>query len=418
MSRLFLRLSLRLFPQLFLRLCRRILLCCFCLCPALLQAADAVSGEAIIADILARGEAAVAGYDPANSLSTANEFSTLYFQRFETLELDLGVKDSQLKQDLEILFGALNGDAMRGAPKARLEADWLLLRAKLVEAERYYGENAVNEDGGARGAFFKALLILLREGVEAMLVVGALATWLRRAGAADRVWVIHAGVVVAIPLSLLTGWVINRLLSTSNAPLALVEGVTLLAASAMLIGVSGWMFARRSAKRWEEWIAKQMETALSSGSLVALAGTACLAVYREGAETTLFYHALAIASPGQQGALYAGLATAVLLLVLLYFVVKKAALALPFGLFFGATAALLYGLAVVFAGQAIIELQAAGQIASIYLPGWPQINALGVAPTAQSLGAQAILLLSPLLWLAWRKLRRNRQAPAPAAHQG
>jgi high-affinity iron transporter len=192
-----------------------------------------------------------------------------------------------------------------------------------------------------------------------------------------------------------------------------VEGVTLLAASAMLIGVSGWMFARRSAKRWEEWIAQQMESALSTGSLLALSGTACLAVYREGAETALFYQALAIASPGQQSALYAGLASAALLLVLLYFVVKKAALALPFGLFFGATSALLYGLAVVFAGQAIVELQAAGKIASIYLPGWPQVSALGIAPTAQSLGAQAILLLLPLLWLARLKLTQNGKTPVP-----
>ncbi|MDR1888921.1 MAG: FTR1 family protein [Zoogloeaceae bacterium] len=392
-------------PRFYPRFCKGVLLILLCLFAPLLHAADDIAGKTVIADILARGEIATANYDPTNALPTADEFSTLYFQRFETLELDLGVKDSGLKNELEILFGALNGDAMRGVPKSRLEADWLLLRAKLVEAERYYGEGAEVEAGGAGSAFFKALLILLREGVEAMLVVGALAAWLRRAGAADRVWVIHAGVAAAIPLSLLTGWAVNRLLATSNAPLALVEGVTLLAASAMLIGVSGWMFARRSAKRWEEWIARQMESALSTGSLLALSGTACLAVYREGAETVLFYQALAIASPGQQSALYAGLACAALLLVALYFVVKKAALTLPFGLFFGATSLLLYSLAVVFVGQAIVELQAAGKIASIYLPGWPQVSTLGIAPTVQSLGAQAILVFVPLTWFVVARYR-------------
>ncbi|MDR2688315.1 MAG: FTR1 family iron permease [Azoarcus sp.] len=359
----------------------------------------AVEGGEVIADILQRGEAAVAAYDPAHPLVTAGEFSALYFERFETLELDLGLKDSSLKNELEILFGALNGNAMRGVPRARLEASWGELRGKLEQARQHYREE---EHASASGTFLKALVILLREGVEAMLVVGALATYLRRSGAADRVWVIHAGVVVAIPLSLLTGWVIDRFLQGSGAPLAVVEGITMIAASAVLLYVSCWLFAKREARRWEEWIAQQVERALGAGSLLALGGAACLAVYREGAETVLFYHALALQSPGHDAALYGGLGCAALLLVVCYFLMRHAALRLPFGFFFGATSVLLYGLAIVFLGQAIVEFQAAGWIASIYLPGFPQVGWLGIAPTAQSLGAQAALLLPPLIWLLWR----------------
>ncbi|MDR0634915.1 MAG: FTR1 family protein [Azoarcus sp.] len=388
----------------------RLILCaCLVLLAAPLRAAP--DGGAVIAEILQRGEAAVAAYDETHPLPSASEFSALYFERLEALELDLALRDAGLKNELEVLFGALNGSAMRGVPRARLEGAWSALRAKLEEAQRLYGEGEGADEGG--GAFLKAFIILLREGVEAMLVVGALAAWLRRAGAADKIWVIHTGVAVAIPLSILTGWAVDSLLQRIGAPLAVVEGITMLAASAMLFYVSCWLFARREAKRWEEWIAGQMETALGTGSLLALGGAACLAVYREGAETVLFYQALAVGSPGQEGALRAGFALAALVLVALYFAMRHAALRLPFGLFFGATSALLYGLAIVFLGQAIVELQAAGWIASIYLPDFPQISWLGIAPSAQSLGAQALLLLLPPAWLIYRRFGKSAAA-APA----
>lgn len=360
----------------------------------------APDGAAVIAGIIERGDAAVAAYDPAQSLATASVFSALYFERFEALELDLGLRDAGLKNELEVLFGALNGSAMRGVPRAQLQDAWRELRAKLEQAQGYYGDGAAADSG--YGAFFKAILILLREGTEAALVVGALVAYLRRAGAADKVWVIHVGVAVAIALSILTGWALDRLLQGIGAPLAVVEGVAMLAASAMLFYVSCWLFAKRNAGRWEEWIARQMERTLGKGSLLALGGAACLAVYREGAETVLFYEALAASAPGEESAIHAGFALAVLLLAAFYFLMRKAALLLPFRFFFSVTSALLYGLAIVFLGQAIVELQAAGWIASIYLPGFPQISWLGIAPSAQSLGAQALLLLLPLAWLAYR----------------
>jgi high-affinity iron transporter len=388
-------------PALFRLLSSGIVLAC--LCCSLACHAGRGGGE-VIGDILAEGEAAVEAYDPANALAAANTFSALYFNHFEALELDLGLKDAALKNELEVLFGALNGNAMRGVPRAELVASWQLLRTRLEAAQELYaGERALSEGG----AFLKAFLILLREGAEALLVVCALAAYLRRAGAADKVWVIYTGVAVAILLSILTGWAMDAILKDIGAPLAVVEGFTMLAASLTLFYVSCWLFARREARRWEAWIARQAEGALGRGSLLALFGAACLAVYREGAETVLFYEAIILGAPGKEAALWAGLLAAAAVLSALFFLLRHAALRLPFGVFFGITSALLLGLAVVFMGQAIVELQAAGKIASVYLPGFPQISWLGIAPTAQSLGAQAALLLLPLLWLGMQRLRRK-----------
>lgn len=373
------------------------------LCLALFGKAHAATdGAAVIAEISRRGDAAVAAYDPAKRLATATELSSLYFDVFEGagMELDLGMKSPRLKSELEVLFGIVNGKAMRGDPGPALNASWLELRGKLQEAGTLY---QTPESDEFLPTMLKSALILLREGVEAMLVVGALAAYMRRAGAADRIWVLHAGVGLAIPLSLLTGWALTGVLQAAGASRAVVEGATMLLAAAVLFYVSFWLFSKREAQRWQAWIAGQMDSALSQGSVIALGGAACLAVYREGAETVLFYHALFAGSPQQGGAIAAGIGLATCLLLMIYLVLNQIVQKLPYGAFFGATAVLIYSLGIVFLGQGIIELQAAGSLSSAHLPGFPQVSWLGLAPTLQGVAAQGGMLLLPLLAWLWQR---------------
>lgn len=377
----------------------------FGLAPA---ASAATDGAAVVAEISRRGDAAMLTYDPANRLPTATEFSSLYFEVFEGagMELDLGLKSPGLKSELEILFGIVNGKAMRGVAADDLKASWLDLRGKLQEASVLYGKE---EAGGFLPVFVKSLLILVREGAEAMLVIGALAAYLRRAGGSDRIWVLYAGVGIAIPLSLLTGWALTGALQAAGTSRAVLEGITMLLAAAVLFYVSFWLYSKREAQRWQAWVAGQIDSALSQGSLLTLAAASCLAVYREGAETVLFYHALVAGSPGNGGAIAAGIGAATAILLFIYLALRHLSLRVPFPVFFAGTAVLLYGLAVVFMGQGIIELQASGHLGSQYLPWAPQIPWLGVSPTMQGIGAQAGMLLLPVLAWAWLK----RQATLP-----
>ncbi|MDD5328510.1 MAG: FTR1 family iron permease [Sulfuricella sp.] len=368
-------------------------------------AAMAADFNPAIDEILRRGDAAAASYDPSNRLAAATEFSSLYFDVFETsgLEMDLGVRDPGLKTNLEVLFGALNAKAMRGAPADDVRAGWSRVSAALGEARKLYGGERVE---GFWSVFVKSLLILLREGAEAMLVIGALAAYLRRAGAADRVWVLYAGAGIAVPLSLLTGWLLNRSMRLNGISAGMIEAVSLLAAAGILVYISFWLFSKREARRWQAWVAGRMECALSGGSLLALGGAACLAVYREGAETVLFYAALAASAPGHETALASGIAMAAVALAALYFGLRRFAMRIPLRAFFSATAALLYAMAVIFAGQALIELQATGYLPSHYLPGFPSIAWAGVAPTLQGLGTQGMMLMLPsAVWLWTRRAR-------------
>lgn len=371
-------------------------------------ASAAADGAAVTAEITRRGDAAVAAYNPVQPLATASEFSSLYFDVFEGagMELDLGMKSPGLKSELEVGFGMVNGKAMRGVPAEELRAAWLALRSKLQEAAMLY------EAAGASGfmpVFVQSLLILLREGVEAMLVVGALAAYMRRAGAADRIVILYAGVGLAIPLSLLTGWALTGILQAAGTSRALLEGITMLLAAGVLFYVSFWLFSKREAERWQAWVAGQLDSALSRGSLLTLGGASCLAVYREGAETVLFYHALAAGSAGHGGAIAAGIGIAMAILLFVYLLLGQISLRLPFRIFFGGTAILLYGLAIVFMGQGIVELQAAGHLASLYLPWAPQVAWLGIAPTLQGMAAQGGMALLPALAWYWPK-RRTRPA--------
>lgn len=368
----------------------------------------AVDGAAVSAEIVRRGDAAIAAYEPARRLATASEFSSLYFEVFEGagMELDLGIKAPGLKTELEILFGAVNGQAMRGVPPAELAASWQSLRGKLSEAGALYGHS---ESEDFLPVMLKSMLILLREGFEAMLIVGALAAYMRRAGAADRIWVLHAGVAIAIPLSLLTGWALTGVLQAAGASRPVIEGCTMLLAAAVLFHVGFWLFSRRETQRWQAWIAGQIDSALSQGSVFALGAAACLAVYREGAETVLFYHALFAAGAQQGGPIVAGIGGAAALLLAAYLAFARYAVRIPYKPFFTATAVLVYGLGVVFLGQGIIELQASGTLPATPVAGGPQIAWLGISPTIQGLGAQAALLLLPAL-ACWP--RRHSGIPA------
>lgn len=380
------------------------------ICLALLTFAAVATpqGPAVVDDIQRRGAQAVADYRPDNPLPTATALSALYFDVFETsgMELDIGLRDTRLKAEIELRFGAVNSGAIQGIPADQLQARWSRLSEKLEEARALYGQGDAN--GGFTPVLVKSMLILLREGLEAILIVGALATYMRRAGAADRIWVLHAGVVVAIPLSLLTGWTLASSLRASGASQATIEGVVLLLAVAVLIYVSAWMVSKRESRRWQAWISGRIDSALSRGSLFALGLTACLAVYREGAETVLFYEALRISNKGQDSAIAAGLAVGAVALLALYLLIRQASLRLPFHRLFAGTALLLYGLAVVFAGQAVLELQAAGHLPVTPLAGVPHIQWLGLAPTLEGVASQGCLLILPLL-LGGNALFRDAQ---------
>lgn len=371
---------------------------------------QALDHRAVAARIVSQGNALVAAYDAAKGGDTADGFSDLYFSVFEEtgLEADIGAADPSAKTELESKFAAVIGLANAGAAKPKVETAWHALEGQLVEVA---DARAAAAGSGWVGAFLQSLLILLREGFEAMLVVTALVAYLKRLGADDKVRVVWWAVAVALVASGLTAWALNAVVALSGAGQEAVEGVTMLVAAVVLAYVSHWLFARREAQRWQGYIKDQVNKALSGGQMISLGFAAFLSVYREGAETVLFYQALMGGAPGQGSAIALGFAVAVVALGVVYWIMRKASMKLPLGPFFAGTAVLLYALAVMFAGNAMLELQEARLIATTPLAGMPSIPSLGLFPTVESVAAQAVLLLALIPVLGSWAIKRLRAAP-------
>lgn len=384
--------------------------------PAAAFAAQGVTEyyEPVVAEIVERGDAAIATYDPAEGVIAGNLFSRLYFDVFESsgMEFTLGLKDNAFMMRIESGFSLVISQAMRGEARDVVETSWVSLKKDLDDAvERYStGENAT-----FWGRVVQSFVILFREGVEAMLVVAALVAYLRRSGYPDKVRTIWQGVALALVASIGAAWLLNRVVSVSGASQEAIEGVTMLIASSVLIYVSYWLTAKRDANRWQAFIRDEMDKAIGRGSLFALGFVAFLAVFREGAETILFYQALIGGSSGQLNAVWTGMAIAAAALVAVYLVVRLASIRLPIGIFFGGTAILLYLMAFVFTGQGMLELQVSGLVPTTRLEGWPMISWLGIFPSQESILAQLLVLaLLPFGWVAM-KLKERRAIAREAA---
>lgn len=361
---------------------------------------------------MARGDTAIGKYAPADSVAAGNEFSRLYFDVFEGsgMEFTLNLKDASLMLRIESGFSLIISQCMRGEPRENLEKTWAALKKDLGDAVTHYSSGEVTPGFWGRAA--QSFLILFREGIEAMLVVAALVAYLRRSGYSDKVKVIWWGCALALAASAGAAWLLHAVIQASGANREVLEGVTMLIAAAVLVYVSYWLTAKRDADRWQAFVKDKMDKAVGSGSLFALGFAAFLAVFREGAETILFYQALMAGSTGQMDAIWVGMGLAAAALVLVYAAVRLASIRLPLRFFFGATAVLLFIMAFVFTGRGILELQVGGLIHTTRLDGWPMAGGLGIFPTRETVAGQLVILATlPAGWL-WLRWKRSRSAAA------
>src|SRR6266516_6080144 len=174
---------------------------------------------------------------------------------------------------------------------------------------------------------FQSATILLREGLEAMLVIAALAAYIQEAGMHHRLRELYVGSMVSVAASFLAAWLFE--IFNNGVHNDLLEGVTILAAAALMLYVSGWLLLRQDPRSWQQFLRAKADEALSRQTGIAVASLAFLAVFREGAETVLFIHALAQTSGGWTSALLGGLIAAAVALAVLYAVIQMLTVRLP-----------------------------------------------------------------------------------------
>ncbi len=314
---------------------------------------------------------------------------TAYLEGFELIEAPLSNIDSELMMRAE---GAMM--AYRNAIAQRVSPDQL--QTRYDEAIALLDESAAALAGASLSpsvAFSASLIILLREGLEIILVLAAIITFLIKSDRADALKFVHVGWIAALIAGIGT-WAISAYVFTiSGATREMTEGYTALFAAAILLYVGYWMHRNANAKRWAQYLQSQVKAALTKRTLWTLALVSFLAVYREIFEIILFYHALwAQVNADAHASVLSGAVLALVLLALTTWLIYKFGMRLPLKQFFSTTAILLVTLAFIFAGKGIAALQEAGTLSISPVPG-PTIELLGIYPNAQSLMLQAVVVL-------------------------
>lgn len=244
-----------------------------------------------------------------------------------------------------------------------------------------------------RYGVFDAAVILLREGLEALLILVALLAFLRKSGNAAKASWIWAGAGAGIAASLAVGLLIQLLFASLITPnnRELIEGVVGLVAAAMLLYVSYWLHSKASLGAWQQYLNQQTNQALATGSVFGLATLSFLAVFREGAETVLFFLGMTgnIATTDLAIGLVVGAAVLAVLGVLMLVIGVR----VPMRPFFAVAGLLVFYLCFKFTGTGVHALQVGGVLPATASAHLPEIGWLGVYPTWESTAPQLVLLV-------------------------
>ena len=328
-----------------------------------------------------------------------------YLDAFETAEAGLRNLDAKLVNAVE-----RDMSAYRAAIKER--APLTVVKERHAAVSRLLDEGREKIAGTALTpamTYVSALVILLREGLEALLVLAAIIALLIKAERRDALPWVHLGWASALILGGVTWWFSQYVVAISGASREVTEGVTALLATAILLYVGFWLHSKTHARSWQRFLQEKIHGALQGRTLWALTGIAFLAVYREVFETVLFLEALNQQTATGEGErmLWWGLISGVSLLLLLAWILLKTSLRLPLRLFFNVNAFILFILAIIFTGHGISALQEAGYIDARHLK-LPTFDWVGFYPTVQTIAGQLLVIAAIAGLFLWERYRRQR----------
>ena len=266
--------------------------------------------------------------------------------------------------------------------------------------------------------FLSCFAIILREGLEAILVVGAIIAYLVKSGNKDKLKAVYFGCVLAIAASFLCAWLLAQFKLANTANQEIIEGVTALIAVLVLFYVSNWMVSKAEADNWNRYIDGQVKQSAETGSTLTLTFTAFLAVFREGAEVILFYQPL-LADAKSTSYVWGGFATGCAVLAVVFLIIRFLSVKLPIRPFFLGTSILMFVMSISFLGSGIKEL-IEGDVIDMTSPQWLQnlipfndtLDVLGIYPVYETLIPQLILILITVMIFVMQKWERNNKTEA------
>jgi len=329
----------------------------------------------------------------ADAAASIQQFIIIWPQVEQEVSTRNGSLYTKIESDMPMIASSLM--------KSNVDAEHITQNLKQVKTEIELLKADTNY------SFWDSAMILLREGLEALLIIVALAAFLKKSGQqAMEKWIYIGallGVVCSIVAAVLMSTVLNSATVDSNREV--LEGYIGLAAAAMMIGVGVWLHNKTSVGSWNRYISNQMNQAISTGSVVSMAAVSFLSVFREGAETIVFY--IGILPKMEMSQFWLGIAMALAILAATAVVLMKMSGKIPVHKFFIVATIFIYLLAFKIIGGSMHTLQLQGRLDTTVVDGLPVLSTVGFYPTFETIIGQAVLILLILATIIYKRFIKH-----------
>lgn len=324
--------------------------------------------------------------------SEASSTLTEFIVTWPNVEMEVSTRNGSLytkiENDIPILVSALTRDDV--------DVETITKDLQRFKTELQLLQNDNNY------SFWDATLILLREGLEALLIILVLVSFLKRANQQQMAKWIYSGAAFGVALSVVAAFALSLFFNslTVNTSREMLEGYIGLVAALMMIGVGVWLHNKSTVASWNTYLSKQLGSAISKQSVFAMAFISFLSVFREGAETIIFYAGIAPKMPTSQ--LVLGIALAIVILAVVAFILVKMTVRIPIHKFFFVATIMIYLLAFKIIGSSIHTLQLTDVLPTTVFHSLPVVSVIGFYPTLETMLGQAVLL-GIWAFVSWRQ---------------
>ncbi|MCX8580890.1 FTR1 family iron permease [Gilliamella sp. B3482] len=292
--------------------------------------------------------------------------------------------------DTEYQFAKIKRLMTQNAPNKTVRAEIdVILKMLHEDANELDGKK---ESGWS--VFLASFIIIFREGLEAILVIAAISAYLVRSNNKPMLKVVYLSSFFAVFASILAAIALHTIVGLSGANQEIMEGCAMLLATVMLFFISNWMLSKSESIAWKNYVEGKVQNAVSTGSSFALGFAAFLAVFREGAETIIFYQAMLADANEHMDMVWYGLGVGMIVLAFVFVIIRFGTVKLPLKPFFICTSALMYLMAIAFAGGGVKELQEADIIQVTPIDFVHSVEILGIYPTVETLLPQLFMVVA------------------------
>lgn len=350
---------------------------------------------ATLLDLLEDSKASMKDQKFTDAASSLKEFITIW----PNVESDIRTKNAKLYTEIESEIPLIVSEL------SKKQVDEKTINVKLND----FKQQIALIQGNTSYSFWDSALILLREGLEALLIMIGLIAFLKKSGQETMQKWVYLGALGGIIVSAVAAILMSTLLQsvTIGASREMLEGYIGLSAAVLMVGVGIWLHSKSTVISWNQYISKQMGNAISKQSVWAMAFISFLSVFREGAETIVFY--TGIAPKMSTTEFISGIVLALGILAILAFFLLRISSRIPVHRFFMVATVLIYVLAFKIVGVSLHTLQLTSVVPMNVVKGLPVLNVIGFYPTVETLIAQTMLIVAVILTIIFKKRVNTRR---------